>query len=38
VVDGGADTDTATADLADTVTNVEVTALHGRGSSTLSLG
>ena len=31
IVDGGADTDTAIADLADNVTNVEATALHGRG-------
>ncbi len=31
VVDGGAGTDTATADLGDNVTNVELTALHGRG-------
>jgi hypothetical protein len=31
IVDGGLGTDTATADLADTVTNVENTFLHGRG-------
>jgi Ca2+-binding RTX toxin-like protein len=31
VVDGGADTDTATVDSSDDVSNVEATALHGRG-------